>query len=140
MTDASTATPEPEQSRIRHFADILNPLFWHDDFYQMDRMFEWACTLVRVSGLKDKGWDSYTESLELLNDLNSLISLELPADNFPHPVHTKARLALISYSHVLEMDFPYELIANLLRLRLNLKYDIDPRATSMSRSRKKLAA
>ena len=111
---------------MRHFADILNPLFWHDDFYKMDRMFEWACTLVRAAGLKDTGWDSHTESLALLTDLTNLMHIDLPNDKFAQPADTNARLALISYCHVLEMDFPYELLANLLRLRLNLKYAMNP--------------
>jgi hypothetical protein len=114
MSEPATATPEPPKSRMRHFADILNPLFWHDDFNQVDRLFEWACTIVRVSGLKDKGWDSHTESLALLEDLTNLMHLDLPGDKFQHADHTQARLALISYCHVVEMDFPYELLANLL--------------------------
>jgi hypothetical protein len=92
----------------------------------MDRMFEWACTLVRAAGLKDTGWDSYTESLALLTDLTNLMHIDLPNDKFPHPADTNARLALISYCHVLEMDFPYELLSNLLRLRLNQKYAMNP--------------
>ena len=45
---------------------------------------------------------------------------------FPFPRHTRARLALISYCHLIEMNFPYELLANLLRLRLGQKYSINP--------------
>ena len=126
MSNPATAPPEPSNPRMRHFADILNPLFWHDDFYKMDRMFEWACTLVRAAGLKDTGWDSHTESLALLTDLTNLMHIDLPNDKFAQPADTNARLALISYCHVLEMDFPYELLANLLRLRLNLKYTMNP--------------
>ena len=33
---------------------------------------------------------------------------------------------MLSYCHLTEMDFPYVLIANLLRLRLGQKYDINP--------------
>ena len=65
---------------MRHYADILNPLFWSDDFNRVDRMFEWACTMVRVTGLKDAGWDSYTESIALLEDFTQLMGLELPED------------------------------------------------------------
>ncbi len=126
MSDSEDNSRNPTVSRIRHYADILNPLFWHDDFYRIDRLFEWACTVVRASGLKDTGWDSYTESLALLNDLTQLQQIELPVDKFPLPDHTRARLALISYSHVIEMSFPYEILANLLRLRVNLKYSMDP--------------
>jgi hypothetical protein len=116
----------PTVPRIRHYADILNPLFWHDDFYRIDRMFEWACTLVRAAGLKDTGWDSYNESLALLDDLTHLQQMSLPTEKFPSPEQTRARLALISYCHVIEMGFPYELLTNLLRLRVGLKYSIDP--------------
>jgi hypothetical protein len=113
-------------SRMRHYADILNPLFWDDSFNLVDRMFEWACTMVRVSGLQDTGWDSYAESIEFLDDFTQLTALELPEDRFPHPGNTRARLALVAYSHMIEMSVPYELLANLLRLRLGLKYSIHP--------------
>jgi hypothetical protein len=46
-------------------------------------MFEWSCTMVRVTGIKDTGWDSYSESIALLEDLMQLMSLELPKDRFP---------------------------------------------------------
>lgn len=114
-------------SRIRHYADILNPLFWNDDFNHVDRMFEWACTMVRVTGIKDTGWDSYTESIALLEDFTQLMKLELPK-SFPNPANTQARLALIAYSHMIEMSVPYELLANLLRLRMGMKYSIGPLA------------
>jgi len=42
-------------SRMRYYADILNPLFWNDDFNEVHRMFEWACMMVRVTGMKDAG-------------------------------------------------------------------------------------
>jgi hypothetical protein len=126
MGDSEKNPPNTSGPRIRHYADILNPLFWHDDFYQVDRLFEWGCTLVRAAGLKDTGWDSYNESLALLEDLTNLQEMDLPTDRFPVPSHTQARLALISYCHVLEMNFPYELLSNLLRLRVGLKYSIGP--------------
>ena len=89
-------------------------------------LFEWACTMVRVTGIKDTGWDSYTESIALLEDLTQLMSLELPKDRFPNPANTQARLALIAYSHMVEMSVPYELLANLLRLRMGMKYSAEP--------------
>jgi len=54
------------------------------------------------------------------------MELEPPPQRFSRPTDTKARLALICYAHVLEMDFPYELVANLLRLHLGIKYALDP--------------
>jgi hypothetical protein len=115
-------------SRIRYYADILNPLFWHKDFSFVHRLFEWVCTLLRVTGLKDTGWDSYTESIALLEDFAQLQLIDLPSDKFPHPSNTRARLALISYSHLIEMDGPYELLTNLLRVRLGMKYHVHPLA------------
>jgi hypothetical protein len=117
--------------RIRHYADILNPLFWRDEFKRMDRLFEFACTLIRASGLQDTGWDSYYESLALLEDLKQLQLIELDPNNFPFPEVTRARLALISYCHVTEMNFPYELLANLIRLHLGKKYCMNPLAHLM---------
>jgi hypothetical protein len=125
--DNANTTDRPP-SRIRHYADILNPLFWNESFNRVDRMFEWACTMVRVTGMKDTGWDSYTESIALLEDFTQLMNLPLPADRFPNPGSTQARLALISYSHMIEMNVPYELLANLLRLKLGMKYAIEPLA------------
>jgi hypothetical protein len=57
-----------KESRFRHYAEILNPLFWDNTYNEVHRMFEWACTMVRVTGLQDTGWDSYTESVALLED------------------------------------------------------------------------
>jgi hypothetical protein len=129
MPEQSENTTGQSPSRIRHYADILNPLFWNNDFNRhVDRMFEWACTMVRVTGMKDTGWDSYTESTALLEDLTQLMGLKLPEDRFPKPANTQARLALIAYSHMVEMSVPYDLLANLLRLRIGMKYSIDPLA------------
>lgn len=113
-------------SRMRHYADILNPLFWDDAFNRVDLTFEVVCTLVRANGMRDTGWDSYYESLALLEDLKNLQLIDLPREKFPEPENTQARLALISYCHVIEMDLPYELLANLLRVRTGKKYATDP--------------
>ena len=114
------------KSRFKEFAEILNPLFWADDFNRADRVLEFVCTLVRAAGLEDTGWDSYQESLTLLEDLKRLWSLDLSKETFPDPDNTRMRLYLISYCHVTEMNFPYGLMANLLRLRLGKKYAIEP--------------
>jgi hypothetical protein len=128
MPEQVEALPEKPVSRMRHYADILNPLFWDDSFNEAHRVFEWACTMVRVTGMKDTGWDSYTESIALLEDFTQLMNLDLPGDRFPHPRNTQVRLALIAYSHMIEMSVPYDLLANLLRLRLGMKYAIEPLA------------
>ena len=126
LAEQDEKSTEQPANKIRHYADILNPLFWSDDFNQVHRMFEWACTMVRVTGMQDTGWDSYTESIAFLEDCSQLQQLQLPEDRFPNPANTQARIALMSYSHMIEMSVPYDLLANLLRLRLGLKYSTDP--------------
>jgi hypothetical protein len=128
MSKAEEEIPTPPISRMRHYADILNPLFWNEDFNKVHRMFEWACTMVRVTGMQDEGWDSYIESQAFLTDITNLMALELPADRFSSPSNTHARLALIAYSHMIEMNAPYELLANALRIRMGMKYSVEPLA------------
>jgi hypothetical protein len=128
VSELEETSAPPPASRMRYYADILNPLFWSDEFNKVHRMFEWACTMVRVTGMKDTGWDSYVESTELLEDLTQLMGLDLPEDRFPKPANTQARLAVIAYSHMIEMSASYELLANLLRLRLGMKYSVEPLA------------
>jgi hypothetical protein len=115
-----------EPSRMRHYADILNPLFVNEKCKVFETLFQFVCTLVRAAGMTDTGWDSYTESTEFLKDLANLRTLDFPNEKFPDPLNTHARLALISYCHITEMNFPYDLIANLLRLHLGLKYHTNP--------------
>jgi hypothetical protein len=126
MDETEAAETPEDKSRIRHYADILNPLFWHDEFNRVDRLFELVCTLVRASGIKDTGWDSHLESINLLDDLGHLCQIELPTEKFTFPDNTRVRLTLISYCHATEMNFPYELVANLLRLHLGMNYCMHP--------------
>jgi hypothetical protein len=140
MPDEPVVEPkyeEPPSPRFREFADILNPLFWMNEFNRADRLFEFVCTLVRAAGLEDTGWDSYQESQAFLEDLKRLWRLDLSANTFPEPDHTRIRLYLISYCHVTEMNLPYELMANLLRLRLGKKYTINPFAHLYQTPKKK---
>lgn len=128
-------------AHVKHFADILNPLFWDDQFNEVHRMFEWVCTLVRAGGLQDSGWDSYTESIALLGDLSNLMRLKLDADSrFPDWEATELRLALLAYSHMVEMDFPYDLLVNLLRLRSGELYCMHPFAHLGKKVTKKTTA
>lgn len=127
MQKASQAQlPQGFRERVRHFAEILNPLFWHDSFYDANVLFEYVCTLVRTGGMQDGGWDAYLESQATLADLKRLADMELPTETFPDAERTRTRLALISYCHLTEMDLPYFLLANLLRVRLGKKYDMRP--------------
>ena len=91
-----------------------------------DRLFEFVSALVRAAGLQGPDWDPWYESQDTLDDLGNLSTIELPPALFPNPARTRVRLSLLSYCHLTEMDLPYSLVANLLRLRLGKKYDITP--------------
>jgi hypothetical protein len=113
-------------TRVRHYADILNDLFDPTPHMNVERLFEFVCALVRAGGIQGPGWEPWYESRAVIDDLQNLAALDLPAEKFPHVERTRARLALISYCHITEMDLPYFLLANLLRLRLGQKYTMGP--------------
>ncbi|MFK4824895.1 hypothetical protein ACI0FM_08920 [Paenochrobactrum sp. BZR 588] len=106
------------------FIKILEPLFMPDDPVSNDIICYFA-SLLRVLGMEDKGWDPHAESRNILNDLNRLMKLELPEDRFPDG-WTMWRLGLLLYSHIVEMNAPYEVIMNLLRFRLGKGYSPNP--------------
>lgn len=113
-------------TRQRHYAEILNDLFDHGPHMEISRFFEFICALVRVGGVELGGIDPWYESSSIIDDLRNLASLDLPVDRFPNPVKTQIRLALLAYCTLTEMDVPYMLLANLLRVRQGHKYQVDP--------------
>jgi hypothetical protein len=114
------------RKRVRHYAEVLNPLFDATLFPEHDWLFQFVRVLVRESGMQDAGWDPFHESRAVLDDLSNLARLELPVDKFPDTERTRVRLSLLSYCHITEMDFPYTLLANLLRMKLKQKYEMNP--------------
>ena len=106
------------------FIKVLEPLFLPEDPISND-IIRYFASLLRVLGMEDKGWDPYAESRNILNDLNRLMKLELPEDRFPDG-WTSWRLGLVLYSHIVEMNAPYEVITNLLRFRLGKGYSPNP--------------
>lgn len=106
------------------FIKVLEPVFLPDDPVSND-IIRYFASLLRVLGMEDKGWDPYAESRKTLNDINRLMKLELPEDRFPDGC-TSWRLGLLLYSHIVEMDAPYEVITNLLRFRLGKGYSPNP--------------
>lgn len=103
------------QAAVEHYCQILFPLF----DCAGDR-FDFVLALLRASGLEEAGWDTLEESFQLLNDLQLLSSAELPSSHFQTPNVTKLRLRLLEYCHLVEMDAPYDILANLCRVRLGL--------------------
>lgn len=117
------------------FIRALQPLFLPDDPVSNDIVCYFA-SLLRVLGMEDKGWDPYAESRNILNDLNRLMKLELPEERFPDGL-TTWRLGLLLYSHIVEMNAPYEVITNLLRFRLGKGYSPNPYFDLLTEKEKK---
>jgi hypothetical protein len=113
-------------ARRSHYVAILDDLFDPTPFMTSERLLEFICALVRTGGLELGGIDPWYESQAFVDDVRNLSAMDLPPERFPEPEKTRQRLALLSYCHVTEMDLPYDLLANLLRLRLGMKYHIDP--------------
>jgi hypothetical protein len=82
-----------------------------------------------VCGLEDAGWDTFGETHQLVEDVMTLIGAPLVG-------HTKARLALLLYSHLTEVGAMYEMLANLTRVVAGERYVIDPFREHAPRNRK----
>lgn len=95
---------------------ILMPVF---SKAQKTDEFEFCCSLMRIRGCEDAGWDPLSESNELINQLLSLI--QAPLDD-----KMKVRLLLFLYCHVTEIDDLYNVIANLLRVCMGERCSMSP--------------
>ena len=113
MTDSR----QPYDSKRDEYIELLKPLFVPADPVSND-IIRYFASLLRVLGMEDKGWDPYAESRAMLNDINGFFSVTLPTEQYSEHERTHWRLGLILYSHIVEMDAPYEVITNLLRFKL----------------------
>lgn len=118
------------------YIDLMEPLFLPADAISND-IIKYFVALLRVLGMEDKGWDPYAESRAILNDLNSLLSIRMPPKWFRKPDETHWRLGLLLYTHIVEMDAPYEVILNLLRFRVGDGYSPNPYFNYLSKSEQK---
>lgn len=117
---------EEEIEAVRdRYTDALKPLFLPDDPVSND-IVKYFAALLRIVGMEDRGWDPYSESRAILEDLNAILQMELPEESFPDAGLTHWRMGLLFYSHIVEMDAPYEVITNLLRFRLGKGYSPNP--------------
>jgi len=103
----------------------MAPLFFPSDPTGPD-IVRYFASLLRIVGMEDKGWDPYTESRAVLDDLYALMQFDLPEDRFKDKQLTAWRLGLLFYNHIVEMDAPYEVLTNLLRFRLGKGYSPNP--------------
>ncbi len=117
----SESTGSSYDAKRESYINILKPLFLPDDTGRHD-IINYFASLLRVLGEEDRGWDQYVESRAILEDLNSFFKIDLPRDRFPDPNATHWRIGLLLYSHVVEMDAPYEVLTNLLRFQLGKGY------------------
>lgn len=115
-------TEAESQSDYDRYTQELVPLF---KLLEVD-LFPLVCSLLRVGGKMDHGMDSLEESREVLNDLVQLNQLSLPSNLFADMNKTHWRLHLLSYIHLIEMNAPYHMITNLLRIRCGLPYTFTP--------------
>lgn len=81
--------------------------------------FEFACTLLRVRGMEDVGWDPLEETAALFNDIASL--LQTPLND-----HARIRLGLLLYSHLTEVDAIYLILVNMVEITGGERYTMDP--------------
>lgn len=91
--------------------------------------FEFGCTLLRVRGMEDVGWDPFVETSHLVEDLMSLIGAPLVG-------HTKVRLGLLLYSHLTEVGAIYSILGNLTRVARGERYVMNPFLDAIPKNRK----
>jgi hypothetical protein len=96
------------------------------------RPFDAICTLLRVSGLQDAGWDPFEESEEAFKDYNWYLRAQ--SDELSNK--SKWRIGLLMYCQACEMSSVHAMLANLLRIHLDQPYHLNPLG-SLGRPHKK---
>jgi hypothetical protein len=106
------------------YRKLLDPVF--SQHTHVDTV-EYVCTLIRAGGLQDAGWDPLEESRAFVNDISAFIQTDaVNSSGLSDPQTARWRLALVAYAHLVEMDAPYDMLANLLRVRVGRRYSIQP--------------
>lgn len=77
--------------------------------------FEYCCALLRIRGMEGPGWDTLQESHTLL--LQALSFAGAPIDS-----GFRIRLLLLAYCHAVEMNFIYDMIANMTQISQGERY------------------
>lgn len=132
-------TPQDVDEVREKYYRVLKPLFFPELPAKHD-IINFLASLLRVVGMEDSGWDPLLESRATLEDLNAIMQMELPEDGFPTADKTKWRMGLWMYSHMVEMDAPYEVITNLLRFHLGYGYSPNPYYQFLNKNEKKQVA
>jgi hypothetical protein len=129
-------TEKDIEATRQKYITTLKPLFLPEDPVSND-IVNYFASLLRIVGMEDKGWDPYLESRAILEDLNAILQTDLPDAKFPDRDFTIWRMGLLMYSHIVEMDAPYEVITNLLRFSLGKGYSPNPFYDFLSAEQKK---
>ena len=129
-------TEKEVEATRQKYLDALQPIFLPEDPVS-NNIVKYFASLLRIVGLEDKGWDPYLESRAILEDLNAILQTELSDSIFPDKDSAIWRIGLLIYSHIVEMDAPYEVITNLLRFRLGKGYSPNPYYMFLDREQKK---
>jgi hypothetical protein len=103
---------------------------WTDAFKA--RPFDAVCTLLRVAGLQDAGWDPFEESEAAFKDYN----WHLKAKSEELSDKSSWRIGLLMYCQACEMSAIHQMLANLLRILLDQPYHMNPLG-SLGRANKK---
>ncbi len=80
--------------------------------------FEYCCALLRIQGMEGPGWDTLQESYTLLTQIISLVKTPIESS-------FRTRLLLLAYCHSVEMDFIYDITANMLQISQGERYCTD---------------
>lgn len=121
----SVLTDEEVDNVRKQYEASMWPIFLPDEPAKND-IVQYFSSLLRVVGMEDKGWDPYLESRGILEDFNAILQSEHSDEMFPDKNYTQWRMGLLMYSHIVEMDAPYEVITNLLRYHLGKGYSPNP--------------
>ena len=103
------------KTSLEKYLNCISPLF---EKAQQSDEFDFICTLLRVRGMQDAGWDPWENTL---NAFHKLLKLENKIRDF----ETKRHLFLWLYGHIVEASEPYETIANIINIIEGGKYSID---------------
>lgn len=126
---ANESGSKAESERIDYYA-ALNEIF--QKAKEKDE-FEYASALLRIRGMEDAGWDPLVESYAAINDYIALI--ESPLRDI-----TKIRLALLTYSHITEIDAVYDMLANMLLTINGKRCSITPFADYAAATKKRASS
>lgn len=88
------------------YSRCLGPLF---EKARNKSEFEFICTLLRVRGVQDAGWDPWDTFLKIFDSLTR--SAKKIRD-----FQTQRHLFLWLYGHIVEASEPYEIVANLITI------------------------